>query len=230
VFGDDPTVKALESRVAALFDKEAACFVPTGTQGNLISLMAHCWERGSEYIVGDQAHVYIFEQGGAAQFGGAHPRALVTSSDGTIGDAATCAAAIRTSDQHFPITRVLALENTHNLCGGKVLTTEYVSSVADAMHERGVALHLDAARVWHAATHQGESLQTVGAPADTLSVCLSKALGAPAGSLMVGSGELVARGRRLRKGLGGTSARSADPRTIRTIRIGPCPRTRRRVA
>lgn len=204
VFGDDPTVHALESRVADLFGKEAALFVPTGTMGNLVSIMAHCWERGSEYIIGDAAHIYIFEQGGSAQFGGAHPRALTTMADGTIGDAATVCSAIRPSDQHFPITKVVALENTHNLMGGKVLPMDYCESVGAAVHERGVQLHLDGARIWHAAAAQGASLEQVARPADSLSVCMSKALGAPAGSLVVGSGELIAKGRRLRKGLGGT--------------------------
>ena len=146
VFGDDPTVHAIEKRVADMFGKESALFVPTGTMGNLISLMAHTWERGSEYIVGDQAHIYIFEQGGASQFGGAQPRALPTMPDGTIGDAAAVCAAIRTDDQHFPITRCLALENTHNLMGGKVLPMEYVQGLSDAVHDRGVALHLDGVR------------------------------------------------------------------------------------
>ena len=204
VFGDDPTVKALERRVATLFDKEEALFVPSGTQGNLISILAHCWERGAEYVVGDQAHLHVFEQGGASQFGGAHPRVLPTRPDGTIGDAASVAAAFRPDDQHFPVTAALALENTHNLCGGKVLPTQYVADVAAAAHERGVAVHMDGARIWHAAAAQGQSLAEVAAPADSLSVCLSKAVGAPAGSLVVGSGELMRRARRLRKGLGGT--------------------------
>eukprot|EP00966_Prymnesium_polylepis_P252053 5827159-Prymnesium_polylepis.1 len=119
VFGDDPTEQELERRTAALFNKESALFVPSGTMGNLISLMAHTWERGSEFIVGDEAHIYIFEQGGAAQFGGAQPRALSTKPDGTIGDVAAIRSAIRPTDQHFPITKCVTLENTHNLRGGK---------------------------------------------------------------------------------------------------------------
>ena len=204
VFGDDPTVHAVERRIASMFEKEGALFVPTGTMGNLIAIMAHTWERGSEYVVGDAAHVYIFEQGGAAQFGGAHPRALATQPDGTIGDAATVCAAIRTSDQHFPITRCVALENTHNLMGGKVLPMDYTTSISEAVHDRGVAMHLDGARVWHAAEKLGVSLAEAAQPFDSLSVCMSKALGGPAGSLVVGDAELIARARRLRKGLGGT--------------------------
>ena len=204
VFGDDPTVHALESRVASLFNKEAAVFVPTGTMSNLAGIMAHTWERGSEYIIGDEAHVYIFEQGGCAQFGGAHPRALPTAADGTIGSAENIRAAIRTSNEHFPITKCVTLENTHNLRGGKVLPMDYVQAVGDVAKEHDIALHLDGARVWHAAASLGLSLEEVGAPCDSLSVCLSKALGAPAGSVLVGSGDLITKARRLRKGLGGT--------------------------
>ena len=203
VFGDDPTVHEIEERVAKLFGKEAALFVPTGTMGNLISIMAHTWERGSEYVVGDQAHVYIFEQGGAAQFGGAHPRALATLPDGTIGDAATVASAIRTSDQHFPITRCVALENTHNLCGGKVLPMPYVTSVADAVHERGVALHLDGARIWHAADALGVSLEEVSAPKDSLFAIMTRE------HLLLTLLPLVTRGRWLRRRI---PSRSASPK------------------
>ena len=204
VFGDDPTEAALEDRVAKLFGKEAALFVPTGTQGNLICLMAHCWERGSEYVVGDRAHIYLYEQGGGSQIGGAHPRVLPTADDGTF-DISALRRAIRGDDQHFPVTRLVTLENTHNMCGGVVLPTEYVSAVGTvAREEAAAALHLDGARIWHAAAALGESLETVAAPADSLSVCLSKGLGAPAGSVIVGSAELVGRGRRLRKALGGT--------------------------
>lgn len=204
VFGDDPTEAKLETKVAELFGKEAALFVPTGTQGNLISLMAHCWERGSEYVVGNRAHIYLYEQGGAAQLGGAHPRALATADDGTF-SIDELRAAIRPDDHHFPVTRCVTLENTHNMCGGVVLPTDYVAKVGQiAREEAGATLHLDGARIWHAAAALGESLQDVAAPADSLSVCLSKGLGAPAGSVVVGSAELIARGKRLRKALGGT--------------------------
>ena len=204
VFGDDPTEKALEAKVAQLFNKEAALFVPTGTMGNLISIMAHCWERGSEYVVGDRAHIYLYEQGGGAQIGGAHPRALVSANDGTIAFE-DIRGAVRADDHHFPTTKLVCLENTHNMCGGTVLSTDYVSSVATlARDEAGAALHMDGARIWHAATALGESLESVAAPCDSLSVCLSKAIGAPAGSVVVGSADLCAKGKRLRKVLGGT--------------------------
>ena len=145
-----------------------------------------------------------FEQGGCAQFGGAHPRALPTAADGTIGSAENIRAAIRTSNEHFPVTKCVTLENTHNLRGGKVLPMDYVQAVGDVAKEHDIALHLDGARVWHAAASLGLSLEEVGAPCDSLSVCLSKALGAPAGSVLVGSGDLITKAQRLRKGLGGT--------------------------
>ena len=202
VFGDDPTVKRLEARVAELCGKEAGLFVPSGTMGNLCCVLAHTWERGSEYIVGDAAHIYIYEQGGAAQFGGAHPRALPTAADGTL-DLGAVGRAVRADDAHFPVTKLLCLENTHNMCGGVVLPTSYVAAAGALAREHGVALHMDGARVWHAADALGEPLARVLAPAESASVCLSKALGAPAGSVVVGPDALVARARRLRKGLGG---------------------------
>jgi len=205
VFGDDPTEARLEAKVAKMFGKEAALFVPTGTQGNLICCMAHCWERGSEFVVGNRAHIYLYEQGGAAQIGGIHPRALATADDGTFASLDELRGAIRPDDHHFPVTSLVTLENTHNMCGGTVLPTEYVASVgAIARDEAGAALHMDGARIWHAAESLGETLEQVAAPADSLSVCLSKAIGAPAGSVIVGSGELIKRGKRLRKALGGT--------------------------
>jgi threonine aldolase len=204
VFGDDPTVIALEARVAALFDKEAALYVPSGTMGNLICTMAHCWERGSEYIVGDKAHIYLYEAGGGATLGGAHPRAIPTAADGTLA-LDDILGAVRADDHHFPVTRMVTLENTHNMAGGRVLQTDYVRSVADAAHDAGATLHLDGARLWHAAAYLEEDLATVGGPADSISLCLSKGLGAPVGSVIVGTHQVVReRGRRLRKALGGT--------------------------
>uniref|UniRef100_A0A7S2WGP9 Aromatic amino acid beta-eliminating lyase/threonine aldolase domain-containing protein n=1 Tax=Rhizochromulina marina TaxID=1034831 RepID=A0A7S2WGP9_9STRA len=202
VFGDDPTIAALEERVADMFDKEAALFVPTGTMGNLICVMAHTWERGSEYLVGDKAHIYIYEQGGGAAVGGAHPRAVPTSADGTL-PLDILESYLRPDDPHFPVSKLLALESTHNLCGGSVLSTDYVRQASDFASRNGLALHMDGARIWHAASALGVSLAQIGEGVDSLSVCLSKALGAPAGSVVVGSSELVRRGRRLRKVLGG---------------------------
>ena len=156
------------------------------------------------YVVGDRAHIYLYEQGGGAQLGGAHPRALATSADGRL-SLSDVRGAIRADDHHFPVTRLVTLENTHNMCGGTVLPTDYVERMGTlARDEAGAALHIDGARIWHAAAALGESLSAVAAPADSLSVCFSKGLGAPAGSALVGSAELIARGKRLRKALGGT--------------------------
>ena len=136
VFGDDPTVHALQDKVADLFGKEAGLFVPSGTQGNLIMTMVHTWERGSEFIVGDKAHIYIYEQGGAATIGGAHPRALTTDADGTL-PLESIRGAIRGDDPHYPVTKMVALENTHNLAGGRVLSNEYVCAKARDIEASG---------------------------------------------------------------------------------------------
>ena len=146
-------------------------------------------------------------KGGAAQFGGAHPRSIATNPDGTL-PLELIRAAVRGDDQHFPITKLLCLENTHNMRGGVVLPTEYVRDASQVARDAGIQVHIDGARIWHAAAHLGESLAAVSEPADSLSVCLSKALGAPAGSVVVGDASLVAKGRRLRKGLGGTMRQS----------------------
>lgn len=198
VFGDDPTVKQLEARAAAMLGKEAALFVPTGTQSNLIALMAHC-ERGDEYIVGQMAHCYRWEAGGAAVLGSIQPQPLVNQPDGTLalGD---IEAAIKPDDSHFARTRLLALENT---IGGRILPQDYVVAATTLARERGLACHLDGARLFNAAVASGVSAEVLARPFDTVSVCLSKGLGAPVGSVLVGSAALIAKGRRLRKMLGG---------------------------
>lgn len=202
VFGDDPTVNALERRVARMFGKEEAVFVPTGTMANLIAVMAHTWERGSEYIVGDRAHIFLYEQGGGAQLGGAHPRTVPTATDGTLG-LDDLRAAIRAKDVHCPVTKLICLENTHNVCGGRVLAPPYMDSVGALAAERGLALHVDGARIWNAMAALGVEGEALVRTADSAAVCLSKGLGAPAGSLFVASHDLCARARRLRKALGG---------------------------
>ena len=145
VFGEDPTVRVLERRVAELFAKEAALFVPTGTMANLICLMAHCAERGSEYIVGDRSHMYLYEQGGSATIGGVHARVLPTAADGTLG-VDGIRGAVQADDPHLAVTRLVALENTHNMCGGRVLSAGYVASVAAAARGADAALHVDGSR------------------------------------------------------------------------------------
>ena len=198
VFGDDPTVNALQARIASLLGKEAALFVPTGTQSNLCALMAHCG-RGDEYIVGQMAHTYRWEGGGAAVLGSIQPQPLLQSADGTI-PLADVEAAIKPDDAHFARTRLLALENTW---GGQVLPLSYIEAASALAHAKGLATHLDGARLFNAAVASGVSVAAIARHFDTVSVCFSKGLGTPAGSALVGSAELIARAHRIRKMLGG---------------------------
>ena len=202
VFADDPTVNALQERIAAMLGKEAALFVPTGTQSNLCGLMAHCG-RGDEYLVGQMAHTYRWEGGGAAVLGSIQPQPLTQAADGTIA-LGEIEAAIKPDDAHFACTRLLALENTW---GGKVLPQTYVQQAADLAHARGLATHLDGARLFNAAVASGgdarDTARRLAEPFDTVSVCFSKGLGAPVGSALCGPKELIARAHRVRKMLGG---------------------------
>jgi threonine aldolase len=198
VFGDDPSVNALQARIAALLGKEAALFVPTGTMGNLCGLMAHC-QRGDEYLVGQMAHTYRWEGGGAAVLGSIQPQPLAQQPDGSI-PLADIEAAIKPDDAHFARTRLLALENTW---GGQVLPKAYVDQACALAHGRGLATHLDGARLFNAAVASGRAAAELAAPFDSVSVCFSKGLGTPAGSALVGSRALVARAHRVRKMLGG---------------------------
>jgi len=198
VFGDDPTVNALQARIAALLGKEAALFVPTGTMSNLCGLMAHC-QRGDEYLVGQMAHTYRWEGGGAAVLGSIQPQPLPQQADGSI-LLADIEANIKPDDAHFARSRLLALENTW---GGQVLPQGYVVEACALAHARGLATHLDGARLFNAAVATGKPVGELAAPFDSVSVCFSKGLGTPAGSALVGSRELIARAHRVRKMLGG---------------------------
>jgi threonine aldolase len=206
VFGDDPTVNALQQRIAALLGKEAALFVPTGTQGNLCALMAHC-QRGDEYIVGQMAHCYRWEGGGAAVLGSIQPQPLAQQADGSIA-LAEIEAHIKPDDVHYARTRLLALENTW---GGQLLPQDYIDEATTLARRHGLATHLDGARLFNAAVEQAARTgvdaeavaRRIAAPFDTVSVCFSKGLGAPAGSALVGPADLIARAHRLRKMLGG---------------------------
>jgi threonine aldolase len=198
VFGDDPSVNALQQRIAALLGKEAALFVPTGTQSNLCALMAHCG-RGDEYIVGQMAHTYRWEGGGAAVLGSIQPQPLAQQPDGSI-PLADIEAAIKPDDAHFARTRLLALENTW---GGQVLPLPYIEAACALAHDKGLSTHLDGARLFNAAVASGTPLAQIARHFDSVSVCFSKGLGAPAGSALVGSADLIARAHRVRKMLGG---------------------------
>lgn len=198
VYGEDPTVNRLEAELAKRLGFAAALFVPTGTMSNLLGLMAHC-ERGDEYIVGQQAHTYKYEGGGAAVLGSIQPQPLEVQADGSL-DLAQVAAAIKPDDFHFARTRLLALENTMQ---GKVLPLEYLARARSFTREHGLALHLDGARLYNAAVKLGVDAREITQYFDSVSVCLSKGLGAPIGSVLCGSAELIGKARRLRKMVGG---------------------------
>jgi threonine aldolase len=202
VFGDDPTVNALQEKIAALLGKEAALFVASGTQGNLVAIMSHCG-RGDEYIVGQMAHTYRWEGGGAAALGSVQPQPLEHQHDGSLALAAI-EAAIKPDDSHFARSRLLCLENT---IGGKALPVAYLAEACALVKRRGLATHLDGARLFNAAIALGGDPRTtaraIAAPFDSVSVCFSKGLGAPIGSALVGSRAFIAGAHRWRKMVGG---------------------------
>ena len=198
VFAGDPSVNALQEKIAAMLGKEAALFVPTGTQGNLCGLMAHC-ERGDEYLVGQMAHTYRWEGGGAAVLGSIQPQPLPQQADGSI-LLSDIEAHIKPDDAHFAKTRLLTLENTW---GGQVLPLAYIEAATTLARRRGLATHLDGARLFNAAVASGVPVGEMARHFDSVSVCFSKGLGAPVGSALVGSKALIARAHRIRKMLGG---------------------------
>ncbi len=198
VWGDDPTVNELERCAAELLGKAAALYVASGTQSNLCGLLAHC-ERGDEYIVGHHAHTYLYEGGGAAVLGSIQPQPVPIDETGMV-DLDAAQTAVKPNDNHFARTRLLCLENTID---GKVLTLAQHQEARDFADRHGLGLHLDGARLWNAAVSLGLSPAEVAAPFDTVSVCLSKGLGAPVGSVLCGTTELISQARRWRKVLGG---------------------------
>ena len=198
VYGEDPTVRELEELTAQILGKQAALFAPSGTQSNLLALLAHC-ERGDEYIVGQQAHTYKFEGGGAAVLGSIQPQPLSMAGDGTLA-LNDIKSAIKPDDFHFAQTRLVCLENTHAGCP---LPADYPASVAALCRSHNLALHLDGARLFNASIDQGISAADLVSPYDSVSVCLSKGLGAPVGSVLVGDQAFIHRARRWRKVLGG---------------------------
>ncbi len=202
VFGEDPTIARLEARVAEMADKDAAVFLASGTMGNLASLLAHA-ERGRAAIVGDESHVLHYEAGGASALGGIVFHSVPTRPDGTL-PLAHIEGAIRTSaDIHAAPTGVICLENTHNRCGGVVITPEYVASVAEVAARAGLPIHLDGARLWNAAVAGGLPITEWTRHVTTVNLCLSKGLAAPVGSVVAGPPRVIARVRRMRKMLGG---------------------------
>ena len=206
VFGDDPSVNALQERVAALLGKEAALFMPTGTQSNLAALMSHC-QRGDEYLVGQMAHTYRWEGGGGAVLGSIQPQPIAHQADGSLA-LADIESSIKPDDAHFARTRLLCLENTF---GGQPMTMAWLREATALARKHALATHLDGARVFNAAVVQAESngsdafaeARSIADLFDSVSVCFSKGLGAPVGSALVGSRELIARAKRVRKMAGG---------------------------
>jgi len=198
VWGDDPTVIRLQAVTAERLGYEAGLFVPSGTQSNLVGLMTHC-QRGEEYLVGQDAHTYKYEGGGAAVLGSIQPQPVENAADGTL-PMEKLKKAVKPDDAHFARTRLLALENT---IGGKVLPAEYVRIVTDWAHGIGLATHLDGARIWNAAVASKVTPAEIAKGFDSVSVCLSKGLGAPVGSVLLGSRDFIQAGKRWRKMLGG---------------------------
>ncbi len=201
VFGEDPTIAKLEGTAAERLGKDAALFVSSGTMANLVSLLTHT-TAGDELLVGDRAHIVRSEAGGVSRLGGVLATTLPNQTDGGF-DPELVAAAVRPDDMHQPRTTLLALENTHNFCGGAVVSLERTQEIADIAHEQGLRVHLDGARIFNAAVASGHPAAELAASADSVTFCLSKGLGAPVGSLICGEEEFIHQARRTRKLVGG---------------------------
>jgi threonine aldolase len=200
VYGEDPSIRRLEELMAELSGKEAALYVTSGTQGNLVALLTHC-QRGAEVILEEESHIFYYEVGGMSALGGLIP-VRVRGERGVLQPNAV-RAAIRGQNIHYPHTGLICLENTHNRAGGTVSTVEQMKVVQEVAQEFGLPLHLDGARLFNAATALGKPLSAVAAPVDTVSICLSKGLGAPVGSVLCGSQDFIDKARKYRKMLGG---------------------------
>ena len=201
VFGEDPTINDLEARAAEKTGKQAAVFVPSGTMGNLISVLAHC-ARGDEVILGDRSHIFLNEVGGMSALGGVHPNIIPNNEDGTL-PLNVIEKAVRHSDIHYPPTRLICLENTHNYCQGAPLTPEYMQDCADLAVKHSLKIHLDGARIFNAAVALNIEVSLLVRHVDSVMFCLSKGLSAPVGSLVCGTGEFIRKARKFRKMVGG---------------------------
>ncbi len=201
VYEEDPSINRLQEIAAARVGKEAGLFVPSGTMGNLAAVLSHCG-RGDEVILGNKAHTFLYEAGGISALGGVHSYQLPNQPDGTL-NLDDIRAAIRSNDIHNPVTRLIALENTHNRCGGVALTAKYTRAVGELAQQHSLRVHLDGARIFNAAVAQGVPAAELAAPVDSVTFCLSKGLCAPVGSVLCGTKEFIARARRIRKQLGG---------------------------
>jgi threonine aldolase len=201
VYGEDPTVNRLQELAAKMVGQEAALFVPSGTMGNLAGILAHCG-RGDEVILGKSAHTFLYEAGGISALGGIHSAQLPNQPDGSLA-LEEIRAAIRANDAHQPVTRLIALENTHNRCGGTYQDPAYTQAVVELAHDRGIKVHLDGARIFNAAEAQNVNVKNLTSTVDSVTFCLSKGLCAPVGSVLCGSRDFIDRAHRIRKQLGG---------------------------
>lgn len=201
VLDEDPTIHQLQNIAAEKLGKEAALFVPSGTMGNLVSLLTHC-QRGDEVILGDQSHIFLNEAGGISALGGIHPRTLANSPDGTI-ELAAIQKAIRHDDLHYPPTRLICLENSHNYCSGSALTPDYMKRAGQLARDNNLKIHLDGARIFNAAAALRVPVRALAENADSVMFCLSKGLSAPVGSLICGDADFIRKARKNRKMLGG---------------------------
>ena len=201
VFQGDPTVNKLQDLAAQRMGKEAALLVPSGTMANLASILTHCG-RGAEVILGNRAHTYKYEKGGISAYGSIHSTQIPNQDDGTM-QLEDIRDAIRGIDDHFPVTKLICLENTHNVCGGAPLSVKYTKEVANLARAHNIKLHIDGARIFNAAVAQGVEVQELVKDADSISFCISKGLGAPVGSIICGSKDFIDQARGIRKGLGG---------------------------
>ncbi|MBT3188098.1 MAG: low-specificity L-threonine aldolase [Anaerolineae bacterium] len=201
VYGEDATVNQLQEKAAEMLGKEAGLFLPSGTMGNLAAVLSHCG-RGDEVILGNKAHIFLYEAGGISALGGVHSHQLQNQDDGKL-LLEDIEENIRWNDTHEPVTRLIALENTHNRCGGSVLPLDYTNKVGDFSKEHGISLHLDGARIFNAAAALSSSAKELASPFDSVTFCLSKGLSAPVGSVLCGSREFITKAHRLRKQLGG---------------------------
>jgi len=202
VLGSDPTADQLQRQVAKLMGKEAGLFVASGTMGNLISVLVHCEVRGSEVILGSDSHIHVYENGGISTIGHVHPRVVPNKEDGTM-DLRKIEASIRPKELLYATTRLICIENTHADCGGRCITAEYTDKLGELAKSYGLKVHVDGARIFNASTALGVPVDRLVSAADSVSVCLSKGLGAPVGSVIVGSQEFIAKAKKLRKTLGG---------------------------
>ena len=202
VYGEDPSVNLLQKKIAKIFNKEAALFVPSGTMANLISVLTHC-NRGDEVILGDKSHIFYYEAGGISAFGGVHSHQLKNYDDGTIkiNDIENSIRDI--GNDHFPKTKLICLENTHNACYGSAIDTDYFKDVKEIANDNNLSIHLDGARIFNAAIKLNKSVDELTKDCDSISCCLSKGLSAPVGSVILGTKNFILKAKHMRKALGG---------------------------